>query len=164
MHNWHAITNKTTPQWCDYIQVPFEIGEIKRIKCLLKSDSEYYRFGVKLMRENGRLFGDGSIQSMDNNLVIHLGKNFNNEELFIIAYINGVLQGPDLYIGEYQSKAGVLFDCQIDEENLLHFYLNDKEVYQRLINSEIRGRAYLLMWGDSFEYEGNIEDISIEIE
>ena len=97
LKNWTASANFSTPQWANYVKIPIERGFLERIRCQVITTSEYYRFGFKLFRKNGKLFGDGSIQSMDNNFVIHYGKNFLSNDLFITTYRNGILQRPDKY-------------------------------------------------------------------
>ena len=86
--NWNAKTNVSTPQWADYFNIPLAKKLIKRITCQATSISQFYRIGFKLFRIDGKLFGDGSIQSQDNNFVIHLGKNFLSDELFITTYLD----------------------------------------------------------------------------
>ena len=162
--NWNAIANHSTPQWANYSKIPIENGVIRRIRCHLKTTSEYYRFGFKLFREDGRLFGDGSIQSMDNNFVIHVGKNFLSPELFITPYINGVRQRPDEYTKIKPVNDTLVVELLIDEENLLHFGLNDIEVFKLIINKEIRRQIYMLAWGDGNEFQIMVEKIEIEYE
>ena len=123
LNNWSASANFSTPQWANFIKIPIERGLIKRIRCQVITTSEYYRFGFKLFRKNGKLFGDGSIQSMDNNFVIHYGKNFLSNELFITTYRNGILQRPDKYTDAKPSNNRVISELFIDDENILYLFL-----------------------------------------
>jgi len=159
---WNAKTNTFTPQQTDYFNIPLIKGYIKRIKCKVLSKSRYFRFGFKLLRIDGKLFGDGSIQSQDNNFIIHLGKNFLNDDLFLTVYQNGILQHPDKYTDVKTSKGIFTVELYIDNENFLYFNLNGREIYKNIINKEIREQLYMLAWGDGNEYNVNIEDIEIE--
>ena len=164
LNNWSASANFSTPQWVNYIKIPIERGLIKRIRCQVITTSEYYRFGFKLFRINGKLFGDGSIQSMDNNFVIHYGKNFLSNELFITTYRNGILQRPDKYTDAKPSNNRVIIELFIDDENILYLLLNGNEVFKFFINKEIREQIYMLAWADGNEFQLRAENIEIEFE
>ncbi|MCX6232986.1 MAG: hypothetical protein NTZ33_15760 [Bacteroidetes bacterium] len=159
---WLAKTNTSTPQWTDYFYLPLLKGNVKRVKCHVVSTSEYFRFGFKLLRLDGKLFGDGSIQSQDNNFVIHLGKNFLFDELFITTYQNGIRQHSDKNLNVSSTKQGFSIELFIDTECFLHFYLNEKEIYKKIINKEIRENIYLLAWGDGNKYKVKVKKIEIE--
>jgi len=162
--NWSASTNFSSPQWADYFKIPIENGFIKRVRCQILTTSEYYRFGFKLFRNNGKLFGDGSIQSMDNNFVIHIGKNFLSDELFITTYHNGILQRPGKNINVKPLNNKIKIELFIDNENFLCLFLDGKEVFKIIINNEIREQIYMLAWGDVYEYQLRVENIEIEYE
>lgn len=164
LNNWSASANFSTPQWVNYIKIPIERGLIKRIRCQVITTSEYYRFGFKLFRINGKLFGDGSIQSMDNNFVIHYGKNFLSNELFITTYRNGILQRPDKYTDAKPSNNRVIIELFIDDENILYLLLDGNEVFKFFINKEIREQIYMLAWADGNEFQLRAENIEIEFE
>lgn len=164
LKNWSAVANHSTPQWADFFKIPLENGIIRRIGCQLITTSQYYRFGFKLFRANGRLFGDGNIQSMDNNFVIHVGKNFLSPELFVTTYNNGIRQRPDKYTNAKPSNDTIAVELLIDAENLLHLLLNGNEVFKIIINKEIRNQIYMLAWGDGNEFQIMVEKIEIEYE
>lgn len=164
LENWNTSTNFSTPQWADYFKIPIENGFIKRVRCQIITTSEYYRFGFKLFRNNGKLFGDGSIQSMDNNFVIHIGKNFLSDELFITTYHNGILQRPDKSTNVKPLNNRIKIELFIDDENFLCLFLDGKGVFKIIINKEIREQIYMLAWGDVSEYQLSVENIEIEYE
>jgi len=164
LKDWSASANFSTPQWANYIKIPIEGGFIKRIRCQIITTSEYYRFGFKLFRKSGRLFGDGSIQSMDNNFVIHYGKNFLKDDLFITTYRNGIRQRPDKYNEAKPFDNHVNLELFIDDESILYLLLNGIEVFKLLINKEIREQIYMLAWGDGNEFQLKAENIEVEFE
>jgi len=164
LSNWNTSANFSTPQWASFHKIPTENGLIKRIQCQLVTISEYYRFGFKLFKTDGRLFGDGSIQSQDSNFLIHLGKNFLSPKLFITTYHNGIRQRPDKYTDATPQDYKIGIELRIDDENLLHFMLNDQEVFQKNILKEIRSQIYMLAWGDGNEFQISVKHIEIEYE
>jgi hypothetical protein len=161
---WNVVANHSTPQWANYIKIPTENGAIRRVGCQLITTSPYYRFGFKLFRATGRLFGDGSIQSMDNNFVIHIGKNFLSPELFVTTYFNGIRQRPDNYTEVKPLNDTIGVELFVDDENMLHLLLDGMEVFKKIINKEIRNQIYMLAWGDGNEFQLRVEKIEIEYE
>ncbi len=162
--SWLATTNHSTPQWASYLPIPLNFGLFRSFTCNLSTQSQYYRFGFKLLRLNGKLFGDGSIQSMDNNFVIHIGKNFFSDDIFITTYNNGIRFRPDLITTHKSSKNTFKVELVIDPESFLLLKLDETEVFRKLINREIREQLYLLAWGDGNEFEININEIEIRVE
>jgi len=161
IEDWNALTNFLAFQWCSFLKISNAKDLIKRVKCIVKSNSAFYRFGFKLFRTHGKLFGDGSIQSADNNLVIHFGKDHSSEELFVTIYKNGIRTSVDKYLNQKQPNNGTPIELYIDEENFLYFKLNGNEVYKTLINKEIRQEIYMLAWADAHEYQVQVENIEI---
>jgi hypothetical protein len=99
---------------------------------------------------------------MDNNFVIHLGKNLPSDELFITTYKNGIRERSDKYINVKPLNNKFSVELFIDNENCLYFYLNEKEVFKTIINKEIRKQIYMLVWGDENEYQLSVENIDVE--
>ena len=164
LNNWKGVANNTTPQWADYVGLPLKSGMLKQLTCNIFTKSKYYRIGFKLLRTDGKLFGDGSIQSQDNNFVIHIGKNFTDKDLFITTYKNGILERPDKYPDIFPRNNSYTCELNIDAEGFLHFFINNTEVYKNLVNKEILSRAYILAWGDGNKFEVKVSNIKIEIE
>ncbi|MBP6024912.1 hypothetical protein [Ferruginibacter sp.] len=162
--DWYATANTSTPQWADYIAIPLDKGKMKHLTCDVFTKSKYYRFGFKFLLVDGKLFGDGSIQSQDNNFVIHIGKNFTENEIFITTYRNGILEKPDKYTNIIPKNNSYKCDLYIDAESFFHFSINGQEVYKSLVNKEIHNRAYMLAWGDGNKYEVKVKNIKLETE
>lgn len=162
LKNWNVRANHSTPQWASFLRLPLDGGIIKSVKCQLKTTSPYYRFGFKLFQLNGKLFGDGSIQSMDNNFVIHIGKNFLSEEIFITTYHNGIRQRPDKYTEIRPVDNTISMELMVNKENILHLIVNKSEIFKTTINREIRKQIYILSWGDGNEFQLNAENIVVE--
>ncbi|MDP1728500.1 MAG: hypothetical protein Q8M15_17075 [Bacteroidota bacterium] len=159
---WVTKGNKTTPQWADFLEMPLEGKLVKQINCQVKTDSEYFRLGFKLFRTDGRLFGDGSIQSLDNNFVIHIAKNFLIKELFVTTYRNGILENRDKYLKLLASKNWLDIGMTFDNEGFLHFTINNIEVIKTLLNRESRQKVYMLAWADGNDFKIEVKDIKIE--
>jgi hypothetical protein len=159
---WFTDGNKKTPQWADFLDLSIDGKLIKQINCLVKTDSPYFRFGFKLFRNEGRLFGDGSIQSLDNNYVLHYAKNFLDEEIFFTTYRNGILENRDTYLDILASNNWFAIEIKIDKEDFLHFSINSIEIVKVLINKDIRQKVYMLAWADGNDFKIEVKDIVIQ--
>jgi hypothetical protein len=164
LNDWNATINDSTPQWADYVSIPIKSGTLKRFKYDIFTKSKYYRIGFKFLRLDGKLFGDGTIQSLDNNFVIHVGKNFTDKDLFITTYRNGILERPDKYTNIIPRNNTYKCELYLDTESFLHFFINNTEVYKGLVNKEILSRVYMLAWGDGNKVDIKTKNIKIEIE
>lgn len=162
--DWNAKPDTSTPQWADYIPIPLKNALFKRFTCDVFTKSPYYRLGFKFVRPEGKLFGDGSIQSQDNNFVIHVGKNYMVKDLFITTYKNGILAERDKYTNIIPTKNYYNFELYLDDENFLHLKVNDEEVYKNLLNKEICNRVYMLAWADGNDFNVKVKNIKIDIE
>jgi len=164
LENWVASTNHSTPQWASYLKVPTNNALLKKLTCSVQTSSVYYRFGFKFLRNNGKVFGDGSIQSLDNNYVLHLGKNFTSNELFLTTYNNGIRQRPDRFLNILPKENQYFVEVLFDDEGFLYFIVNNQHIHKILINKEIRKNVYMMAWGDGNEFELLIDSIQVELE
>jgi hypothetical protein len=162
--DWDATTNTSTPQWTAYVALPIKDRMVKRFSCDVVTKSKYYRFGFKFLQASGKLFGDGSIQAQDKNFIIHIGKNFLIKDLFITVYRNGIREATDKFTDIIPKSNRYNCELYVDQENLLHFFINRIEVYKGIVDNEIKSRVYMLMWGDGNNYDAKIKDIKIETE
>ena len=99
---------------------------------------------------------------MDNNFVIHIGKNFLSEEIFITTYHNGIRQRPDKYTEIRPVDNTISMELMVNKENILHLIVNKSEIFKTTINREIRKQIYILSWGDGNEFQLNAENIVVE--
>lgn len=162
LQGWDAVSDHSNPHWASFFQIPIENGHIRKVKCQLKTTSEYYRFGFKLLQLTGILFGETGIRSMDDNFLVHIGKNFHSTELVINAFKNGI---PLRFRGNNKVKVinnKNIVELLIDNENWLHFKLNEAEVFTCLIENGIRKQIFMLSWGDGNDFNIRIENVEIE--
>jgi len=163
-NSWKVRTKKSTPQWTNFYEIdlrPFNYSSYT-LKCLFKSSSDYFRFGFKLLHPKGKMFGDGSIQSKDENILFHIGKNLRSHSLFSTVYQNGIRTRLDKKLIQFDNDT-VLLTLKRESNNLVSFYVNnelDEEIY---VSPNLNSRIILLMWGDENEYEGEVKNIQIEL-
>lgn len=165
LDDWNATTMKTSPQWANYREIPLEKYSYSSfsIKGRFQSNSPYFRFGFKLLTVRGRLFGDGSIQSQDNNLVVHIGKNKGKNQLFVATYYNGLGQVPDREILDYSDSRQIPVEISVGRDSMFRLIVDDREVYQTYISPAIKERLVIIAWGDRDEYEVHFREISLQL-
>ena len=164
--DWHAVTKKTSPQWASHRIVlidTFGPATPIRLTGLFRSTSPYIRFGFKLTALRGRIFGDGNIQSNDNNILIHIGRNPTSSAVFLTPYRNGVRLGLNEAILDYQDCRELPIELAIDNQYSVSLTIENRLVYETFVDREIKARIVLLAWGDDHEYEIDFKHIKLQV-
>jgi len=163
--DWHATTRKTTPQWVNHKTIlvdRFRRSAI-RLEGIFQSRSPFFRFGFKLTGFRGRIFGDGNIQSNDNNILVHIGRDATSSKVFMTNYRNGVRLGLNESILDYQDCRELPIELAIDEYQNATLRVEGTQVYETYLDREIRSRLLLLAWGDEHEYEVDFRAITLYV-
>lgn len=127
---------------------------------------KYFRFGFKLLANDGKLFGDGSIQSQDANLVVHIGRNnwdrrgIAAHDVFLTSYRNGVRENRDKKVLESPKSFTASVVLAVDESGVVRFFVDDRCHYQRAVPVEICHRIVMLGWGDQEDFVVKVSDIA----
>jgi len=163
--DWIATTIKVFPQWANHFEILLSQYSFSSfsLKGIFYSESPFFRFGFKLLTKEGRLFGDGNIQSQDNNLVVHLGKNADNAELFVTIYVNGVRMGLNKPFLDYSTSKELNVEIKVNSDNLFELIVDNNKQCEIYISQEIKRRILLLAWGDEHEYKIIFKEIRIEL-
>ena len=159
-------------QGADPWELDLDGRRLDGIGCTVETESGYFRFGFKLLTEHGRLFGDGSIQSQDANLVVHVGRNnwdradpaISARDIFLAWYENAKKGGKDrkdVRLFTAESRVILAIRLEIDSGNVLQFFVNG-ECYLRVpVPPEIRRRVAMIAWGDHGEFTVRASNIQI---
>lgn len=160
-------TRRANPQWADYRVYPVELARPWTLGCRIRADSPYFRFGFKLLTEEGRVFGDGVINSFDENLLVHVGRNNWDRvglgiaagDLFLTAYMSGSAIEDDRFLFNSQSALAVQIEITIDRSHFAILAVNGHECFRRNIPSGVCGRIALYAWGDREEFLVDVTDL-----
>ena len=165
INDWQATTKKISPQWANYREIDLAVHSYSAftLKGTFHSASSYFRFGFKLLTAEGRVFGEGNIQSHDNNIVVHIGKNVDSDALFLTSYYNGVRQGLNTPILDYDESQELDIVLSVQPDNLCKLSINDQTAYETYVNPDITKRLLMLTWGDEYEYEVHFRNISLHL-
>lgn len=159
-------TKRTNPQWADFCDllaptVPWTL------RCRIRTNSAYFRFGFKLLRTYGRLFGDASLQSADPNLIVHLGRNYwdrpaiSRNDVFVTAYFNGIQIDADRKLFRASKRLKVDLELRVDHGYKVWLIVDGKTYFHHSVSAESCRRVAVLAWGDTEDYSIDIEDFSI---
>jgi hypothetical protein len=161
--DWQAVTSMISPQRASYREVPLERYSCPSfsLRGSLQSDSPYFRFGFKLFTSSGRLFGEATVHSEDNNLVVHLGKNPDKSRLFLTSYRNGLRHEANVPILDYDPPRELSIDISVGADDFCKLAVDLREVYQVHISPAIKKRLIIVAWGDEYEYDVHFRNVKL---
>lgn len=163
-------TNKNMPQWADSRVLNLGCGRLEMLICKINTQSPYFRFGFKLLEENKRIFGDGSIKSQDANLIVHIGRNnwsranhgISARDIFFTWYLNGVSVESDKKLFSANRSFSATVELGIDSNYCAAFSVNGICCLKHIIPPGISGRVAVFAWGDREEYAVEVSEISVK--
>ncbi len=161
LEDWITTANRISPQWCSSREITLSPPFQFRLRGTIRSSSPYFRFGFKLTGRNGSLFGDGSIQTSDNNLVVHVGKNKDRQKLFLTVYRNGIRLGEDQDVLDCPDTTTAALQLEVDAHGLLSFTIDDRLVFSTYLLRDGHERLFCLAWGDQDDFEVRFEHVEI---
>ncbi len=166
-------TNEENLAGTDFRRLYLGGERLKVVRCNIETESPYFRFGFKLLKENGRLFGDDSITTSDENRIVHIGRNNWDRlnigvlanDIFITTRLNGrrlKLNDEKMFSTGCRLSASV--ELRIDSDYVMTFSVNRIRYVNRPISPEICRRIVIAAWGDGEEYEVKVSDLSVNPE
>jgi hypothetical protein len=165
-----VLTTKTTaPQWADHLELNLGGKRLELLTCKVLTESAYFRCGFKLLNLDGRLFGDGSIQSQDANLVVHIGRNnwdrrqarITAKNVFFTSYLNGIPFEDDKRLFSSGRRLAACLELKIDSSYVAAFSVNGVCCLSRVVPPGICRRVAMLAWGDRERYQVEVSDLAV---
>ncbi len=165
-------TKRNNFQAADFIDLQIPQGPPWTLRCEVRTESRYFRFGYKLLTDAAAVFGDASIQSNDSNLIVHIGRNnwdrpafgITGDDIFFTAYRNGVLQEPDKFVCTKESCVSMSVEIGIQRTFIAVFSLDGTRIFQHPASAEIAKRVIMLAWGDQDEFTVEVDNIELIVE
>jgi len=164
--DWIAESRIVYPQSANYREIDLSPHRRDSISFTgkLRTESPYFRFGFKLSGLQQRVLGDGSIQTPDPNVVFHLGKNTDTDQVFYTIYRNGKRIGKDhVLLSNVNPTLGVLVSLTIANDNAVGFQVNGQIVHEDYLPDEARSRLALLMWSDEHQCRVEFTEVLLEL-
>ena len=164
-----ALTTKHgMPQWADHWEVPLYGGCLRSITCVVESASPYFRFGLKLLTSDGRVFGDAAIVSQEGaSLLIHIGRNnsdrrdMSSEDVFLTIYRNGVAANRDQKLWASKPRLQATLRLSIEDGSAFSFSVNGHCCCRGAVRPEACYRLVMFGWGDREEFEIKVSEIEV---
>ena len=146
----------TFPQWASHPKI-IPLSDYRRssiaIKGLLSSASPYFRFGFKLMNARDKIFSPGSIQTEWQNIVVHLGKNIHDSDLFLTVYKSGIRLDRNKVLMNYEQDLEVPIALELSREGIIRLHVNDGLAYETFFEMDGPAQLVILAWGDENYFE-----------
>lgn len=163
--DWHAESRLVLPQSANYVEYDLSLHRAARLffHGRFHSDSAYFRFGFKLSALRQPLLGDTSIQTLDPNMVFHIGKNTDSQTLFFTVYRQGRRIGRDHILLHDVSPAGLEVGFTLEVDNVISFHVSDQTVHEDRLPAEARDRLALLTWADEHQCSITFTNLSLDI-
>jgi hypothetical protein len=163
--DWKAESRLVLPQSANYIV--YDLSQYRAASLSfggrLQSDSEYFRFGFKFSGLRQPVLGDTSIQSLDANMVFHVGKNTDRETLFFTVYRQGRRIGRDHVLLNDASPAAINLSFTLAVDNVISFQVNKHTVHEDRLPAEARERLALLTWADEHECAISFTNMRLDV-
>jgi hypothetical protein len=164
------ITKKINPQWADFNDYIAPENRPWTLRCKIYTESEYFRFGFKLLSKNVPVFGDGSIQSHDESILVHIGRNYwdrpalcmKKEDIFITSY-QGIrrLEEKDRYIFSSSKCFTAELEFIVDSNYKAELRINNQPYFDLVAPPRICQRVAILAWGDQDEFRVDVANLSL---
>lgn len=155
----------TAPQWADSYHIPlaqYRRQDI-RLTWTIKASSSYFRFGFKYYDSREALFSAGSIQTVGQNIVFHVGKNSDNPTWFGTSYRGSIRIGSDRPLIGTAGHTTARFVLDISSTGSVVLYFEDNAIYEVFFPIDGIPILSLLAWGDEHEFECEVYDLTIHV-
>jgi hypothetical protein len=161
----HFRDQASAPQAADVRLIP--IARYRRCEIRLTGTvnplSPYLRFGFKYFESREPLFSSGSIQTVGQNIVVHIGRNKSNRNWFVTEYWAGSRVGPDRPLPSTSAKRIARFAFTISEEGTIIFALDHEPIYRKFLPIEGLPGLAMLAWGDENDFRCDVLDLKLHV-
>jgi hypothetical protein len=154
------------PQWADSHII--SLAEYRRhdirLKWTMKTSSSYFRFGFKYYDSREAVFSAGSIQTVGQNILVHIGKNKENPTWFLTSYRAGYRLGPNIPLEDTNGLMVASFELVLSSSHNVALKLNGKKIYESFFVMDGIANLALMAWGDEYEFLCEIENLTLYIQ
>jgi hypothetical protein len=165
-----SLTTKTNnPQQADFGDYPMPESPWV-FKCKVSTDSAYFRFGFKLLAEDAPVFGDGSLQSNDANLIVHIGRNdwtrhklgIDERDVFVTSYLNGRrIEEQDRRLFRSKPRVIASVELMVDRSYMVQLFVNGEPCFKHVVPPSICRRVAVAAWGDQAEFRVDVSELAV---
>ena len=157
--------SETSPQRAWAHIIPLSSHRRQRISILgtIETASPYFRFGFKYYDSREPLFSAGSIQTVGQNILFHIGRNAIELPWFVTAYRASYRIGSDKVLEGTGGKAEGRFGFLIDASDTITFMLDNRKLVETYFQMDGLANVALLGWSDEHEFECSLRNLRLEV-
>lgn len=165
LDNVVLTARSTAPQWADTFLIPMAAYRRQNIRLtgVLHTSSPYFRFGFKYFDSREPLLSAGSIQTVGQNILVHLGKNVDSPTWFLTRYRAGYRLGPNQPLEDTAGRAVAHFALDITSSDNIVFSLDDKPLYEAFFPIDGLPTLALMAWGDEHEFVCHVDHLTLHV-
>ncbi len=155
----------TAPQWADSILIP--LAEYRRqhmrLTWTMTTSSEYFRFGFKYYDSREALYSAGSIQTVGQNILFHVGKNLDNPYWFATFYRSGYRLVPNRPLKDADRRFSAHFEMDVSSTNIVTFRMDDQILNEVFFPIDGLPALALLGWVDENSFQCAISGLTLRV-
>jgi len=153
------------PQWADSFLIP--LAEFRRqhvrLTWTMTTNSEYFRFGFKYYDSREPLYSAGSIQTMGQNILFHVGKNIGNPGWFTTFYRSGLRHATNEPLDNGRARTSACFELDISAEDIVTFSLDGQRLSEMFFPIDGLPVLAILAWGDENHFLCDLSDLTLHV-
>jgi hypothetical protein len=146
---------------------PIPLAEYRRktirLTWTVETSSSYFRFGFKYYDSREPLFSAGSIQTVGQNILFHIGKNMDSPTWFATAYRSGYRLGSNLPLPETKGRSAANFTLDISAANLVTFSMDGATLNELFFPIDGIPIIALMGWGDEYDFHCEIRNLILHV-
>ncbi len=161
--DWKVLPNKDTPQHTAFREINLQGKLLADFRCTLHLESEYIRFGVKILPVGANVFGAKEIRTHDS-LLLHIGKEINSSVISTSCYDGLVHHNKRKNLIQWEKGQPLQFLLSMNDDESLTFKLNGNEACTVPCPRAKRQRLVMMAWGDGHpHYEMSVTEARVAV-
>jgi hypothetical protein len=155
----------TAPQWAASILIPLAEYRRQRVRLTwtMTTSSEHFRFGFKYYDSRETLYSAGSIQTVGQNILFHVGKNFDSTRWFATFYRSGYRLAANEILNESSARTSTQFELDISAADIVTFRMDGQILNEIFFPIDGLPALALLGWGDEYSFQCVVSDLTLSV-
>lgn len=157
---WTSVKKNENSQGVDYLEIDLKAKLLKVLTFKLRSDSNYWRAGFKLVAPN-------AVESLpnlltDKSFLFHVYRD-DNGKYGLLIYHDGNTESA-IQKSIHPKDDEITITIERDERNYVRCFVDNSLEYNKRFNPELFKKLFLVAWGDESECRVLFEDIAYSTE
>jgi len=162
MPEWEIEPIYDTPQHTASRDVPLRGRLFEGFHCRLHIESDYIRFGFKLLGHGMDLFGNEKNVKDDSSHLLHIGKEKDGSTITGYHYQGSKVVDHRPHLMQWNQSSPIDFEMHLSESGTLCFKVQQIIVCNFPILPKYRQRLVMMAWGDGNNYKMTVNEIEVQ--